>query len=138
MKRLSGVLLLSSLLIAPALSQAKPSGLYAGGHFGAMDAQPSVEGPGVNIGYQVDNGWGVHGEFTRDTVGTFGGVFGTYRTAGAVYLLFKGGVAAGRSASGLGAGAGVGFDLGRAFNLELDANQFDDKTAGHLRLSYSF
>ena len=138
MKLYKSIVLSASILLMPTAVMAKPQGWYAGAHYGAIDAQPASEGPGINLGYQGDGGWGVHGEFTRDTVGTFGGVFATYRTSGDIYLLFKGGAAGGRSASGLAGGLGVGGNLGSALNLELDANSYGGSGVAHLRLSYSF
>lgn len=125
-------------LIIPSLSFAKPQGLYAGVHYGGIDAIHAGSGPGVNLGFQGESGWGVHGEFTQDANKTFGGVFGTYRTSGELYFLFKGGVAGGRSASGIAGGVGVGTNIGSALNLELDANSYGGDGVAHLRLSYNF
>lgn len=138
MKRYKSLVLSASILVMPATVMAMPQGWYAGAHYGAVDSQPAAEGPGVNLGYQGKSGWGVHGEFTRDTVGTFGGVFTTYRTSGDIYLLFKGGASGGKSASGLAGGIGVGANLGSTLNLELDANSYGGNGVAHLRLSYSF
>ncbi|MGL6161392.1 hypothetical protein [Microbulbifer sp.] len=125
-------------MFLPALSVAKPDGFYAGIHAGGIDSTPSASGPGINLGYQGTSGWGVHGEYTNDNIGGFGGVFATYRTAGTVYLLFKGGAVGGRYASGLGGGVGLGVNLGDSLNLETDANSYGGENTGNLRLSYSF
>jgi hypothetical protein len=122
----------------PTAALAKPQGFYAGVHYGGIDGSPAGSGPGMNMGYQGDSGWGVHGEFTRDTLVTFGGVFGTYRTSGDVYFLAKGGVTGGRSTSGIAGGVGIGVNAGSAFNVELDANAYGDRGVANLRLSYSF
>lgn len=128
----------ASILALPVLAMAKPNGFYAGVHYGGVDTQPVVEGPGINLGYQWDSGWGMHGEFTRDTVGTFGGVFATYRTPGNIYLLFKGGAVGGRTTDGLAAGIGAGVNLGSLLMLEVDVNSYGGDDTGHIRLSYNF
>ncbi|MBB3060687.1 hypothetical protein [Microbulbifer rhizosphaerae] len=128
---------IAAAMLSP-VALAKPEGFYAGLHAGGVDSTPSASGPGFNLGYQGNGGWGVHAEYTNDNIGGFGGVFGTYRTSGSVYFLFKGGVAGGRYANGLAGGLGAGLNLGPSLNLEADANRYGDENVAHLRLSYSF
>ena len=119
---------------------------YAGGSAGIMDADVAGDNPfnvGVRGGYRWPTGWGIEGEITtsltngKADVGFFGSVhysvdtyavYGTYRTPGDVYFKARLGLLdeqvdagpADGSDSGLTGGAGIGFDVGRSAEVQIE------------------
>lgn len=130
-----GLLTMSALLSFSAISQAGQGDFSAGLKFGNMDVDggDSETALGIQLGYRATSRISaeleiLQAEFgNRDADST--AVYGTYRSAGDIYLLGKIGFAsldgAGESESGLSFGLGAGIATGNGISIEAEYTVLD-------------